>query len=180
MTTWYYAREGQQHGPHTEEELRRFLAEGRLASSELIWKAGLPGWVPAASVFPPAAPAGGPPPVPSSGAGWSAQPPQQMQPAYAAAPPPYPGAQPPYANAPYAQPYAQPQRKERVAYILLGIFLGGLGIHNFYAGYTSRAVAQLLISLLTGWLVIPLIAVWIWVIVEVITVEADARGVPFS
>ena len=26
----------------------------------------------------------------------------------------------------------------KVAYVLLGIFLGGLGIHNFYAGYAGR------------------------------------------
>ena len=28
--------------------------------------------------------------------------------------------------------------------ILFGVFLGGLGIHNFYLGYTKKAVAQLL------------------------------------
>ena len=72
------------------------------------------------------------------------------------------------------------QTKSRTAYVLLGIFLGGLGIHNFYAGYTGKAVAQLLITLLTGWLIIPLIAVGIWVIVEVCTVTKDANGTPFS
>ena len=66
--------------------------------------------------------------------------------------------------------------KQRITYILLGIFLGGLGIHNFYAGYSGRGVAQLLISLLIGWLVLPLIAVWIWVIIEVCTVNKDAEG----
>jgi len=59
---------------------------------------------------------------------------------------------------------------------LLGVFLGGLGIHNFYAGYTTKAVVQLLISLLTGWLIIPLIGVWIWVTVEVCTTSRDAKG----
>ncbi|MBE6358117.1 MAG: NINE protein [Lentisphaerae bacterium] len=66
--------------------------------------------------------------------------------------------------------------KQRITYILLGIFLGGLGIHNFYAGYSGRGVAQLLISLLVGWLVLPLVAVWIWVIIEVCTVDKDAEG----
>ena len=66
--------------------------------------------------------------------------------------------------------------KSRTTYVLLGIFLGGLGIHNFYAGYTGRAIAQLLISLLTWWLIFPLIAVWIWVIVEVCMVTQDAQG----
>ncbi len=166
MTTWYYARDGRQHGPHTDEELRRFIAEGRLASTELIWKAGLPGWVPAHSVFPPPVPAAGAPPPPPPG-GWSPQP--QL-------------AASPYATPQYGQgPYAQAQRKQRIAFILLGIFLGAFGVHNFYAGYTGRALAQLLITVLVSWwLIFPLIGVWIWVIVEVITVEADATGVPFA
>lgn len=32
---------------------------------------------------------------------------------------------------------------------LLGIFLGGLGIHKFYLGYTKEAVIMLCVSLLT-------------------------------
>jgi len=70
--------------------------------------------------------------------------------------------------------------KDRVVYVLLGIFLGTLGIHNFYAGYIARAVSQLLITLLLGWLVIPWIAVAIWVLVEVCSVSRDAQGNPFS
>lgn len=78
--------------------------------------------------------------------------------------------------------HVQPQlenAKSRISYILLGIFLGCLGIHNFYAGYAGRAVAQLLITLFTGWLIIPWFAVWIWCIVEVCTVRVDARGIGF-
>ena len=77
----------------------------------------------------------------------------------------------------------QPQSanaKSRISYILLGIFLGCLGIHNFYAGYTGRAIAQLLITLLTGWLVLPWLAVWLWGIVEVCTIRVDAHGVKFD
>ena len=70
--------------------------------------------------------------------------------------------------------------KGRTAYVLLGIFLGGLGIHNFYAGYTGKAIAQLLITLLTGWLVFPLFAVGIWVLIEVCTVTQDAQGNRFT
>lgn len=69
--------------------------------------------------------------------------------------------------------------KSRTAYILLGVFLGAFGIHNFYAGHTGKGVAQLLITLFTFWLVFPLVLIWIWVIVEIITVRADGRGVPF-
>ena len=69
--------------------------------------------------------------------------------------------------------------KERIAYILLGVFLGTLGIHNFYAGYTGKGVTQLLITLLTGWLILPYLAVVIWNIVEVCTITEDAQGTPF-
>ncbi len=72
-----------------------------------------------------------------------------------------------------------PVPKSRLAYILLAFFLGGLGIHNFYAGYTGKGIAQLLLVLLTGWLVIPAIAVLIWILVEICTVTKDAKGVPF-
>ena len=70
--------------------------------------------------------------------------------------------------------------KSRVAYILLGLFLGGLGIHNFYAGRVGAGVGQLLISLLLGWLVFPLFIVWLWVIIELFAVTTDGNGVPFN
>ena len=66
--------------------------------------------------------------------------------------------------------------KSRVAYIVLGIFLGGLGVHNFYAGYSSKGIAQLLLTVLIGWLILPAIAVTIWVIIELCTVTTDANG----
>lgn len=45
--------------------------------------------------------------------------------------------------------YAQANAKSKIAAGLLGIFLGYFGVHNFYLGYTGKAVAQLLITLLT-------------------------------
>lgn len=66
--------------------------------------------------------------------------------------------------------------KSRVAYVLLGLFLGGLGIHNFYAGYTGKAVTQLLLNVFLWWTIIVPVGIWIWNLVEVITVERDARG----
>lgn len=70
--------------------------------------------------------------------------------------------------------------KTRMAYILLGVFLGCLGIHNFYAGRSGVAIAQLLITLVTCWLVFPLFAVWVWVIVEICTVTKDGKGKTFA
>ena len=69
--------------------------------------------------------------------------------------------------------------KNRTTYILLGVFLGGLGIHNFYAGYFGKAIAQLLITLLTFWLIIPCLAVFIWCLIEICIIDKDANGIPF-
>ncbi|HEV8491803.1 MAG TPA: NINE protein [Candidatus Angelobacter sp.] len=81
------------------------------------------------------------------------------------------------------QPYASPlsfdrSRKSRTTYIVLGIFLGALGVHNFYAGYTGRAVGQLCLTVLTiGYLGI---ISWVWAIVEICIVEKDSTGLNFS
>lgn len=40
--------------------------------------------------------------------------------------------------------------KSKVAAGLLAIFLGGLGIHKFYLGYTKEAVIMLLVSIIGG------------------------------
>lgn len=37
--------------------------------------------------------------------------------------------------------------KSKIAAGLLGIFLGQLGVHNFYLGYTSKAVIQLVLTI---------------------------------
>ena len=42
---------------------------------------------------------------------------------------------------------ANPAAKSRICAGLLGLFLGGLGIHNFYLGYTGKAVAQLILTI---------------------------------
>jgi TM2 domain-containing membrane protein YozV len=68
------------------------------------------------------------------------------------------------------------QAKSRGVYVILGLFFGLLGIHNFYAGYFGRGVAQLLIVLTLGWFVIGLVIVAFWVIMELITVKQDAAG----
>ena len=47
-----------------------------------------------------------------------------------------------------AQMAGVPSKSKMVAG-LLGIFLGGLGIHNFYLGYTGKAVAQLILGIVT-------------------------------
>jgi TM2 domain-containing membrane protein YozV len=119
-----------------------------------------------------------PPPAPNPA------PPQQFTPPQQFAPPPSPSApqvtiQQNLYGAPYQQMIARPP-KSPVSYILLGLFLGWLGVHNFYAGYSGRGVAQLLITLFIGWLIIPLFFIWVWVIIEIIVVKTDALGVPMT
>ncbi len=89
-------------------------------------------------------------------------------------------------GAPVAAPIAAPGQKSRIAALLLAIFLGGLGVHNFYLGRVGLGVAQLLISLLSfgmlAW------ASWIWAVIEGILYmtssdprwATDARGVPLA
>ncbi len=75
------------------------------------------------------------------------------------------------------------QPKSKLAAGLLGIFLGQLGVHNFYLGYTGKAVAQLLITLLTcgfGALV-----TWVWGLIEGImiltgSIAVDGKNVPLK
>ncbi|MBR2438724.1 MAG: TM2 domain-containing protein [Lentisphaeria bacterium] len=67
-------------------------------------------------------------------------------------------------------------QKNRLVYILLGIFLGCWGVHNFYAGYIKRAVIQLLLSVLLCWTFIVPAIVFIWVIIDICTVDRDANG----
>lgn len=68
----------------------------------------------------------------------------------------------------------------RATYIVLGLFLGGLGIHNFVAGRVGSGVAQLLITLFTGWLLVPLVFIGVWVLIEIIAVDTDGNGVRMS
>lgn len=132
---------------------------------------------------------------------YGQQQPQYGQPAGAYAQPQYGqpaagyGQQPGYGQA-YQQPNAYAQRntpplrmppprwgqssKSKLAAGLLGIFLGGLGVHNFYLGNTGKAVAQLLLTLV-GWILLGLgpIAAAIWGFVEGIIILCSKPGSPW-
>jgi hypothetical protein len=49
---WYIAREGKQHGPLSDMEMRTFVAQGHLKPTDLIWRPGFADWRPAPAVFP--------------------------------------------------------------------------------------------------------------------------------
>ena len=64
--------------------------------------------------------------------------------------------------------------KSKMTAGLLGIFLGGLGIHNFYLGYTGKGIAQIFLSLCFG-------VGAIWGLIEGImilcgSIKTDAKG----
>ena len=65
--------------------------------------------------------------------------------------PAYPGPPPPGYPAPWPQglPYAGPLAKSRQTAGLLGVLLGGIGVHRFYLGYTSIGVLQILVTIAT-------------------------------
>jgi hypothetical protein len=48
---WYIAREGKQHGPLSDVEMRTFVSQGHLKPSDLIWRPGFADWRPAPAVF---------------------------------------------------------------------------------------------------------------------------------
>lgn len=84
-------------------------------------------------------------------------------------------------------PVVNGQQKSKMAAGLLGIFLGGLGIHNFYLGFTMKALIQLLVSVIGGIITcgIASIGISIWGLVEGImilsgSISKDANGVPLK
>ena len=69
--------------------------------------------------------------------------------------------------------------KSKLAAALFAFFLGTFGVHNFYLGYTGKAVAQLLITLLSCFILSPVSS--IWAIVEGVLIltgeiNSDASG----
>lgn len=77
--------------------------------------------------------------------------------------------------------------KSKLAAGLLGIFLGCLGVHNFYLGYTGKAVTQLVLTILGVVLSCVVIGVFlvlgtsIWGLVEGImiltgSIDKDGQG----
>lgn len=72
-----------------------------------------------------------------------------------------------------------PQAKNRVVAGLLAIFLGGFGVHNFYLGYNGKAIAQLLITVLSCCTLSVISSLWGFVEGILIlsgNIETDAYG----
>ena len=70
--------------------------------------------------------------------------------------------------------------RSKVVYCILALTLGVLGIHDFYAGYAGRGVWKLIIAVGLGWLIIPLIPLYIWVLYDICTTYQDKEGKLFE
>ena len=99
--------------------------------------------------------------------------PQYTQSAYNQ-PPTY--AQQTYYQATQQQPGYGYAQKSKIVAGLLGLFLGTLGVHNFYLGYTGKAVTQLLLTLI-GWIILigPIIS-GIWSLIEAVLILCSSYG----
>ncbi len=103
------------------------------------------------------------------------------QPAYAAGQQAY--GQPGYAQPAYGQPVVAGAPKQWIVAVLLAFCLGTLGIHNFYLGYTTKGIIQLILT-------ISVIGIFVsgpWVLIELIMILMrsgsygyDAQGQPLQ
>lgn len=66
--------------------------------------------------------------------------------------------------------------RSRLAYILLGLFLSPLGIHDFYIGRYWRGILWLLYTVCLGWLLFTLVVDPIVWVLEVIFTTTDSDG----
>ena len=74
-------------------------------------------------------------------------------------------------------------QKSKLVMLMLAIFLGWAGGHNFYLGFTSKAVGQLLISILSFGLLAPVSS--IWALIEGVVMfgnqhAIDSNGIPLK
>ena len=101
--------------------------------------------------------------------------------------------QPPAQQPAYGAPQAYAQPKSQIAAALLALFLGTLGLHNFYLGHTRRGATQLTLSIV-GWITsilligfVILFVVGAWALIEFVMIllrsgkmATDSRGMPLN
>lgn len=139
-------------GPVEYDELRRLYVSGQIRLDTYVIEEHGAAWQPLSVYMPPDLPPVPPPPI-------------------AAAPP----------ALPVVPPGPAPERKSKLAGGLLGIFLGWLGVHNFYLGFHGRGVAQLLLSLCCCFVLTPLVSIWgliEGILILTGSIATDAQGLP--
>jgi len=62
--------------------------------------------------------------------------------------------------------------------VILALFAGLFGLHNFYLGHTNRGLTQLLISVCTLGFAAPF--VWLWAVVELILIVTRSGSYAFD
>lgn len=88
-------------------------------------------------------------------------------------------AQQPYTQPAFGQPafaqgvYANPPKQWIIA-LLLAFFVGPLGFHNFYLGYNSRGLIQLLLSVIV--IGLPITAIWAFIEFIMIIMRSGSYG----
>ena len=91
--------------------------------------------------------------------------------------------QPGYGQPAYGQPFAAGAPKQWIVAVLLAFFLGTLGIHNFYLGYTTKGIIQLVLTIT----VIGIFVSGPWALIDFILLimrsgsyATDAQGQPLQ
>ena len=91
--------------------------------------------------------------------------------------------QPGYGQQAYGQPVFGTAPKQWIVAVILAFFLGTLGVHNFYLGYTTKGIIQLVLTLTF----IGLIVSGIWAFIDFIMLlmrsgsyATDAQGQPLQ
>ncbi len=88
-------------------------------------------------------------------------------------------AQPAFGQPVFGQPafaqgvYANPPKQWIIA-LLLAFFVGPLGFHNFYLGYNSRGLIQLLLSVIV--IGLPITAIWAFIEFIMIIMRSGSYG----
>ena len=91
--------------------------------------------------------------------------------------------QPGYSQPAYGQPVVAGPPKQWLVALILGFFFGGFGVHNFYLGYTNRAIIQLFLTITV--IGAPISGVWVLVELILILMRSgsygyDAQGQPLQ
>jgi TM2 domain-containing membrane protein YozV len=150
--TYFLLLNGQQTGPYTVNQMRSMWQTGSINSATSYWQEGMASWRVLADIRPFLD-------GPASNQVNNQVVVNQVS------------------QTGFAQPVLIHPPKSRGVFIVLGLFFGCLGVHNFYAGYSGKGVAQLLITVLLGWVFgLGLIITAVWALIEIIAVSTDAHG----
>jgi hypothetical protein len=145
---WYYEQNGNRIGPVDEATMRGLIANRTISIDTLVWTNGMANWTPLQQTQ---LAAGLPVPPPIAGTARLALP---------------------------AVPSHHPDAKDRVAYVLLAVFLGHRHPQFLRGLQYTVACIQLLVAILTcgiGWFFDVDLG-----IIEACTVTQDANGVRFK